>query len=507
MSAYVAPAAAASPKGKKQATPGTSAEAKRLKEAAEKDIRRTKEKIRLNEEEVKKGLADLNRLSSDIATGQKQVAALQGKVGTLQGEISTLGKEISKNEAELARMRQEYLKAVKKMRLAKKNQSALAFVFASENFNQAMRRIRYLRQFSKWRDKKSADIDAKIAQLSGEREKLAKIKDIHASTLSDLSASQKSLERKHVRQEQLVADLRRNGDVLQTHLSAKQKEANQLNASISALIAREQEKAEAERRAREKAEADKKAREKAAAEQAAAEKAAAERAAAAEREAAEKAAAAKAATDKAEKERLEKERKAAAEKAKKERKEAEKKAREAEKRKKNSEKGSRSRRGGRSNKQEAAPAPAPAPKVQQPTVETTDFASMRGSLPRPVDGSWRVTNPFGRHAVPGLGDVFYDNPGIDAEVAQGATVKAVCAGRVSGIYKVEGYGTVVIVNHGGYFTAYGNLTGASVSTGSQVRAGQKLGNAAPDPDDRRRGSVHFEVWKGREKQNPELWIR
>ena len=554
-----------------QSVPTSSTEAKRLQEAAQRDIQQTKEKLRLNEQEVKTGLADLSRLSGEIATGRKQVDGLQKKVATLSGEITHLGKEITKNEAELKKMREEYLKAVKKMRLTKKNQSTLAFIFASENFNQAMRRIRYMRQFSAWKDRKSAAIDGKIKQLGVEREQLSKAKDAQTVALGQLTKSQAALEENHRKQEALVAQLRQNGDVLQAHLVAKQNEANRLKETISSLIAQEQAKAEAERKAREKAEAERKAKaeaerlarekaeaeriarekaeaerlaaehaaaEKAAAEKAAAEKAAAEKAAAkalAEKEAAEKALAAKSAAEKAaaEKEAAEKAKaykKAQEEKERADRKFAEAKAKADEKLRKEREKQEKEnlknsqrtarKKGDRRLKnkvevREAAKAADPVVVTTVKTVEKTsvtksaavNFASLRGSLPRPVDGSWRITNPFGRHAMPEMPEIEYDNPGIDAEVSKGTTVKSVCGGKVSGVYKLSGYGTVVIVNHGDYYTVYGNLASTNVSVGTQVGSGHALGTAGSDPDDPRRGSVHFEVWKGREKQNPSAWIR
>lgn len=477
----------------KDKTPSSSAEAKRMRDAAEKDIRQTKEQLRLNEQEMKQGLADLNRLSAEIAEGNRQVAGLQGKVNSLQSEISSLTDEISKNEAQLAKMREEYLKAVKKMRLTSKNQSMLAFVFSSENFNQALRRIRYMRQFSEWKDKKSADINAKVEQLGQEREKLSQVKDMQASTLAKLNATQKTLAAKHGRQQELVAGLRHNGDMLQSHLASKQREANRLNESISALIAQEQAKAEAERRARERAAAEEKRR--------AEEKAAAEAA----RLKQQQAEAHRNAEEKTAKQREEERKK----KEKEEKKAAKKRAEEEKKRKKNSEKGSRRKTGRRSNTatyvtNNESPAKAAAAK---PTASAANFESLRGSLPRPVEGSWRVTNPFGRHSMPELPEIVYDNPGIDAEVAKGASVKAVSSGKVSGVYKVAGYGTVVILNHGDYYTVYGNLDSVNVSVGSQVGTGQIVGKAASDPDDPRNGSVHFEVWRGREKLNPESWLR
>ena len=521
----------------KSLAPKSSEEAKRMQEAAQRDIQQTKEKLRLNEQEIKTGLSDLNRLSSEIASGKTQVQGLQKKVAGLDKEITGISERIKVNEAELKLMRAEYLKAVKKMRLTGKSQSALAFIFSSENFNQAMRRIRYLRQFSAWKERKSKDIDKKIAQLGQEREKLAKTKDAQTLTLEQLSKSQAKLEDNHRRQQQLVAALRQNGDALQTHLVAKQKEANRLKETISSLIAAEQAKIEAERKAREKAEAERVAREKAEAERLAREKAEAERKALAEREAAEKAlaeksSAEKAAWDKAAAERAKSEKKAAAEKAQADRKFAEAKAKADEKARKEQEKLDKQKlkesqrtarkKGDRrlKNKVEVRetakssdPVASVTPKkVEKAAVESSlpsnvNFASLRGSLPRPVDGGWRITNPFGRHAMPEMPEIEYDNPGIDAEVSTGATVKAVCGGKVSGVYKVAGYGTVVIVNHGEYYTVYGNLASSNVSVGTQVGGGHALGTAGSDPDDPRHGSVHFEVWKGREKQNPSSWLK
>lgn len=137
----------------------------------------------------------------------------------------------------------------------------------------------------------------------------------------------------------------------------------------------------------------------------------------------------------------------------------------------------------------------------------SNFASMRGSLPRPVGGAFNITSRFGPHSLPDLPDVVYDNPGIDAEVARGATAQAVYAGKVSGVYMIPGFSTVVIVNHGGYYTVYGNLASASVKVGDVVKQGSAVGRVADSEDSPGHGQIHFEVWKNREKQDPLAWIR
>lgn len=132
---------------------------------------------------------------------------------------------------------------------------------------------------------------------------------------------------------------------------------------------------------------------------------------------------------------------------------------------------------------------------------------MRGALPRPVSGGFRITSPFGRHSLPDLPDVTYDNPGIDVEVDAGAAAKAVYQGKVSGVYMIPGFATVVIVNHGDYYTVYGNIASSTVKVGDSVKQGQTLGNVAADSDNPGHSTLHFEVWKGREKLNPSSWIR
>lgn len=452
-----------------------------MQEATQRDIQQTKEKIRLNDREIKEGLADLNALSAEIRTGRVKVEDLQKKVVSLEKEINTLNGNIAKNEADLQMMRQEYLKAIKKMRLNRKNQSMLAFIFASDDFNQAMRRWRYLRQFSKWKQQKSDEILKKIEVLGIEKDQLAEAKEKQKISLGQLSASQKELELKHQKQSKIVDGLKQNGVALQNHLTQKQNEANQLKNAIASLIAQEQAKAEAERRAREKAEAERKAREKAEAERLAKERAEAERLAAEQAQSQEN-------SDK---------------------KKSGKNKKEEKKEKKNKEKSKKdrtSRNKNKKNKSEKDVVSRNNERDNRPKIVDGNFVALRGNLPRPVDGGWRITNPFGRHSMPELPEVVYDNPGIDAEVAKGASVKAVAAGKVSGVYKLSGYGTVVIVSHGEYYTVYGNLASVSVSVGSQLSAGSHIGSAAADPDDQRRGSVHFEVWHGREKQNPESWL-
>lgn len=483
--------------------PASSKEAQQMSRETQQEIARTRSQIADNEEQVRRNLSELRELELSIETNRKTVSDMAGQVKGLDGKIGVLTGNIAKGEKELARMRAEYAKAVKKMRRARGRHSMLAFIFSSKDFNQALRRMRYLREFNRWRQRQTDKITRQIGVLKGEKVELGKTRKEKDRALAMSRRAQEDMQKQHRRQDEVVAELQRNGDALRAHLAEKQREADMLKSQISALIAQEQAKAAAERAAREKAEAERRARE-----QAEAERKAREARAEADRKAKEAKIAA---------ERKSREAKAAAER---EAREAERRAKEARAEADRKAKEARAEAERKAKEESAAPAGADYAKARgrkprentnaakgAATTSASGFAAMKGALPKPASGSFRIVSPFGKHALPDLPKVQYDNPGIDAEVSAGAHAQAVYEGKVSGVYSVPGYNTVVIINHGEYYTVYGNIASASVKVGDSVKAGQNLGSLARDPDNDKRTTIHFEVWHNREKQNPAAWIR
>jgi murein DD-endopeptidase MepM/ murein hydrolase activator NlpD len=89
-------------------------------------------------------------------------------------------------------------------------------------------------------------------------------------------------------------------------------------------------------------------------------------------------------------------------------------------------------------------------------------------------------------------------------VAQGSSVAAVADGEVSTIWWLPSYGNLVIVNHdGGYRTVYAHLGDVDVEEGQPVATGQRIGRSGEGLDG---PMLHFEIWNGRETQDPEKWL-
>lgn len=132
-----------------------------------------------------------------------------------------------------------------------------------------------------------------------------------------------------------------------------------------------------------------------------------------------------------------------------------------------------------------------------------EFAANKGKLPWPADGP--VVESFGRHNHPVYTSlVMPANNGVNIGLSRGAEVRSVYDGEVKRIIVMPGYGRCILVQHGGYFTFYCKLGEVSVKSGDKVSVGQVLGRV--DTIDGQT-QLHFEVWKEKTPENPELWLR
>lgn len=134
----------------------------------------------------------------------------------------------------------------------------------------------------------------------------------------------------------------------------------------------------------------------------------------------------------------------------------------------------------------------------------TDFENQRGNLPWPVDNG-TITEKFGVRTHP----VFRtqtNNPGIDIATTPRSSVKAVADGYVFGIQPFSGFGEVILVNHGTYKTAYGNLSNIYVRKNQVLRQGDIIGQSG-DENSIRGEVLFFLVREGNQFVNPEIWLR
>jgi septal ring factor EnvC (AmiA/AmiB activator) len=129
------------------------------------------------------------------------------------------------------------------------------------------------------------------------------------------------------------------------------------------------------------------------------------------------------------------------------------------------------------------------------------LAPFRGALEWPVAG--RVSGGFGRTDRPGPAAV---RNGIEIEAAEGTLVRAVHDGTVAFSGPFTGFGTLVIVDHGGNaFTLYGSLGSAAVERGAAIDAGAEIGRSGTGPA--ATPGLYFEVRIDGRSVDPLQWLK
>ncbi len=140
---------------------------------------------------------------------------------------------------------------------------------------------------------------------------------------------------------------------------------------------------------------------------------------------------------------------------------------------------------------------------QKELLKAKNFAQLKGHLRWPAEG--RVVTKFGRQWNAEL-KTATESPGIDIKGKPGSPITATMNGVVTAITYIRGYGTTIIIDHGGgYYTVYSHVNNIQTNEDSEVQAGDVIAYMGTS------GSVngsmlHFEVWGNRQKLNPEDWL-
>jgi septal ring factor EnvC (AmiA/AmiB activator) len=129
------------------------------------------------------------------------------------------------------------------------------------------------------------------------------------------------------------------------------------------------------------------------------------------------------------------------------------------------------------------------------------LAKLKGRLIWPVQGE--VVGLFGRQKHPRFG-TYVDRKGIDIKISKQDAIRVIADGTVVYADTLNGYGKVVIVDHGDqYLSLYANAGSVRVRVGDGVGAGEPLGEASVKGGD---DHMYFELRHGKNPLDPLGWL-
>ena len=295
-------------------------------------------------------------------------------------------------------------------------ENRLRFIFSAESFNQMIRRMRYLREYSTFQQKQGELLLSQQKELDQKRNELEQTREAKKGLLAKRLEEKKELDYQEAEQRKIVNNLKKQQKDIRSQIAKQQREREKLNQQIEKII------------------------------------------------------------------------------------EAEIAAQREEQRKKETKSG-----GTTTSTKSGNPMPAYKENAADKKL-TGSFESNKGRLPIPISGPYLMTSHYGVNYVEGLKNVKFNNQGVDIRGQANCHARAVFDGTVSFIFEhpqIQG-SYIVMIRHGQYISAYFNLVSLKVKKGDKVSINEPIGLVRPDASGNY--TMQFQLRKGTESLNPELWI-
>ncbi|WP_166670731.1 murein hydrolase activator EnvC [Olivibacter sp. XZL3] len=221
----------------------SSAQLKKQREALTREIELLNQTLRSTSKDKSLSLKQVNALNAQINLRVKKINTINSEVNLIESQINKNTQTIRSLQSELAKLKKGYASMVQ---FAFRNSNAynkLMFIFASNDFNQAYKRLKYLQQFSESRKKQATEIEETQKSIEQKIAELANNKKEKVVLLSDQEKEKQALDGQKTVKSKALNDLTKKEKEYKQELTKKQQEDARLARAIQTAIRREIEEA------------------------------------------------------------------------------------------------------------------------------------------------------------------------------------------------------------------------------------------------------------------------
>jgi len=199
------------------------------------DVKRSLDETHKNKHET---LVQLNLLQRKLKLRESAIRNINQQIDVIQSDMNSSARDISKLRNELDTLRIQYAQSIV---FAYKNRSSydfLNFIFSATSFNDAIRRIQYLKSYRAYREERAENITRTQDQLKVKIDGLKVTRIEKDEALKKQSKERTLLEGEKKEKDAAVRTLQSQEKELKKEMAAKQKQDLRLGAAITAAIKR-----------------------------------------------------------------------------------------------------------------------------------------------------------------------------------------------------------------------------------------------------------------------------
>lgn len=214
----------------------TREELEKQRTALKKEMEQTQKLLNSNKAKTKENLARWKLINDKLNLQNRLIENISKDINILDNNITSNQREINRYNKLLDTLKEEYAKS---MVYAYKNRNSydfLSFIFSAASFNDAIKRIAYLKYYRDYREKQGENIlrtqelrKQKVNELGSIKEKKSEVLEIKDKELT-------ALEVQKAEKDKIVNDLKKEGKQLNNQLAAFKKQNAKVERAIAAAI-------------------------------------------------------------------------------------------------------------------------------------------------------------------------------------------------------------------------------------------------------------------------------
>ncbi len=200
------------------------------------EIEETEKILKETRGTTKVNVGQLNTINKRIDLQDNVIENIAGQLKFIETDISKSQKEVTKLAKVLDTLKQEYAKSMVYAYKTRNNYDFLNFIFSSSNFNDAIKRVTYLKSYRTYREMQGDNIlrtqnllQQRIDELSGNKQKKNQV-------LQEKSKEMTVLEKQQQEKLNIVSKLKGRQKELASQISNKRRQDAKLKSLITIMI-------------------------------------------------------------------------------------------------------------------------------------------------------------------------------------------------------------------------------------------------------------------------------
>jgi murein hydrolase activator len=223
------------------------------REQLRREIEETEKALNETKKTAKVNIGQFSLISKKVNLQERVIDNINGEIRNLNDNIYLSQLQINKMSRILDTLKEEYSNSMVYAYKNRSNYDFLNFIFSASSFNDAIKRVAYLKSYRSYREMQAENILRTQAMLEDRIKLLSNTKQRKNVVLQEQDKAMTQLERQKEEKKGIVNKLRSQEKELTAEVNAKRKQDAKLKNMITAMIRREMEIARNEAAKREKA--------------------------------------------------------------------------------------------------------------------------------------------------------------------------------------------------------------------------------------------------------------